>query len=121
MARPAFRYSANECYMQCSVFTYPPQFMFTWDGAEHIFLVRQRAPLLQSGRGSLQDCSLSSFHLEQELKMAYHHCKLIASGVARLQGELLLVQQSYSGDPRPYWGLPGGQVEPGEELLAGLQ
>jgi ADP-ribose pyrophosphatase YjhB (NUDIX family) len=53
--------------------------------------------------------------------MSYHHCKLIASGAARLHGDLLLVQQSYPGDPRPYWGLPGGQVEPGEELLAGLQ
>lgn len=52
--------------------------------------------------------------------MSYHHCKLIASGVARSHGDLLLVQQSYPGDPRSYWGLPGGQVEPGEELLAGL-
>lgn len=52
--------------------------------------------------------------------MSYHHRKLIASGVARLHGDLLLVQQSYPGDPHPYWGLPGGQVEPGEELLAGL-
>jgi 8-oxo-dGTP diphosphatase len=59
--------------------------------------------------------------MRQELNMSYHHCKLIASGIARLQGDLLLVQQSYPGDPRPYWGLPGGQVEPGEELLAGLQ
>ena len=53
--------------------------------------------------------------------MSYHHCKLIASGVARLHGDLLLVQQSYPGDPLTSWGLPGGQVEPGEELLAGLQ
>jgi 8-oxo-dGTP diphosphatase len=53
--------------------------------------------------------------------MSSHHCKLIASAVARLHGDLLLVQQSYPGDPRLYWGLPGGQVEPGEELLAGLQ
>jgi 8-oxo-dGTP diphosphatase len=53
--------------------------------------------------------------------MSYHHCKLIASAVARLHGKLLLVQQQFPGDPRPYWGLPGGQVEPGEELLAGLQ
>jgi 8-oxo-dGTP diphosphatase len=53
--------------------------------------------------------------------MSYHHCKLIASGVARLHGDLLLVQQSYPGDPLSSWGLPGGQVEPGEELLAGLQ
>src|SRR6185312_10303309 len=52
--------------------------------------------------------------------MLYHHCTLIASGVARLHGDLLLVQQSYPGDPHPYWGLPGGQVEPGEELLVGL-
>ena len=53
--------------------------------------------------------------------MSYHHCKLIVSAVARLDGNLLLVQQQFPGDPRPYWGLPGGQVEPGEELLAGLQ
>ena len=58
---------------------------------------------------------------ETGVTMSYHHCKLIASGVARLHGDLLLVQQSYPGDPHPYWGLPGGQVEPGEELLAGLQ
>ena len=46
--------------------------------------------------------------------------KLIASAVARRHGELLLVQQRYPGDPRSYWGLPGGHVEPGEELLVGL-
>ena len=45
---------------------------------------------------------------------------LIASAVARRQGELLLVRQRYPDDPRPYWGLPGGQVEPGEALLTGL-
>jgi len=44
----------------------------------------------------------------------------MSSEVARLHGDLLFVQQRYPGDPRPYWGLPGGQVEPGEELLAGL-
>ena len=52
--------------------------------------------------------------------MPFHSFKLIASAVAQLHGDLLLVQQRYPGDPRPYWGLPGGQVEPGEELLAGL-
>ena len=52
--------------------------------------------------------------------MPSHSFKLIASAVARRPGELLLVQQRYPGDPRPYWGLPGGQVEPGEELLTGL-
>ena len=52
--------------------------------------------------------------------MPSHSFKLIASAVARRHGELLLVQQRYPGDPRPYWGLPGGLVEPGEELLAGL-
>lgn len=52
--------------------------------------------------------------------MPSHSFKLIASAVARLHGDLLLVQQRYPGDLRPYWGLPGGQVEPGEELLAGL-
>ena len=53
--------------------------------------------------------------------MSYHHCKLIVSAVARQHGKLLLVQQQFPGNPRLYWGLPGGQVEPGEELLTGLQ
>lgn len=57
----------------------------------------------------------------KKLNMSYHYCKLIVSIVARLHGNLLLVQQQFPGDPRPYWGLPGGQVEPGEELLAALQ
>jgi 8-oxo-dGTP diphosphatase len=52
--------------------------------------------------------------------MSSHSFKLIASAVAQHHEDLLLVQQRYPGDPRPYWGLPGGQVEPGEELLAGL-
>jgi len=52
--------------------------------------------------------------------MPSHSFKLIASAVARQRGELLLVQQRYPGDPHAYWGLPGGQVEPGEELLVGL-
>jgi 8-oxo-dGTP diphosphatase len=52
--------------------------------------------------------------------MPSHVFKLIASAVARQHGDLLLVQQRYPGDPRSYWGLPGGLVEPGEELLAGL-
>ena len=52
--------------------------------------------------------------------MPSHSFKLIASAVARRHGDLLLVQQRYPGDSHPYWGLPGGQVEPGEELLAGL-
>jgi 8-oxo-dGTP diphosphatase len=52
--------------------------------------------------------------------MPSHSVKLIASAVARLQGNLLLVQQQYPGDRLPSWGLPGGLVEPGEELLAGL-
>lgn len=53
--------------------------------------------------------------------MSYHSFKLIASGVVRLHGDLLLVQQRFPGDTLPSWGLPGGLVEPGEELLAGLQ
>ena len=53
--------------------------------------------------------------------MSSHSFRLIASAVARLHGELLLVQQHYPGETLPCWGLPGGQVEPGEELLAGLQ
>ena len=52
--------------------------------------------------------------------MPTHSFKLIASAVSRQHGELLLVQQRYPGDPRSYWGLPGGQVELGEELLIGL-
>jgi ADP-ribose pyrophosphatase YjhB (NUDIX family) len=52
--------------------------------------------------------------------MPTHSFKLIASAAARRRGELLLVQQRYPGDPRSYWGLPGGHVEPGEGLLVGL-
>ena len=52
--------------------------------------------------------------------MPSHSFKLIASAVARLHGDLLLVQQCYPGDQRQYRGLPGGQVETGEELLVGL-
>src|SRR5262249_39566391 len=52
--------------------------------------------------------------------MPSHSFKLIASAVARRHGELVVVQQRYPGDPRTSWGLPGGEVEPGEELLAGL-
>jgi ADP-ribose pyrophosphatase YjhB (NUDIX family) len=53
--------------------------------------------------------------------MASHSFKLIASVVARRRGDLLLVQQQYPGYTLPNWGLPDGQVEPGEELLAGLR
>src|SRR5260370_27229055 len=65
--------------------------------------------------------TILSSQIGQELNMSSHSFKLIASGVARLHGDLLLVQQCYPGDTLPSWGLPGGQVEPGEELLAGLQ
>lgn len=53
--------------------------------------------------------------------MSYHYFKQIASAVARRHGNLLLVQQQAPTDMFPCWGLPGGQVEPGEELLTGLQ
>jgi transposase len=40
------------CCMHCSIFIHPLQFMPTRrDGADHNFLARQPAPLLQSGRG----------------------------------------------------------------------
>ena len=53
--------------------------------------------------------------------MSSHSFKLIASAVAQHNGDLLLVQQHYPGERLPSWGLPGGQVEPGEELIAGLR
>ncbi len=53
--------------------------------------------------------------------MPYQYFKHIVSIVARREGKLLLVQQQGRFDPLPSWALPGGQVEPGEELLAGLQ
>jgi len=102
------------CCMHCSVFTSPLHLMLTRDWMDHIFLVRQPTHLLQYGRGSIQGYSQqSSFHL-------------ITASLSRREwrdahGDLLLVQQNYPGDPRHYWGLPGGQVETGEELLAGLQ
>jgi len=109
--------------MHSSVLTYPLQFMPTLDGAD-LYLpgetTRSFVTIWSRLASGLFPTILSS-QIGQELNMSYHHCKLIASGVARLHGDLLLVQQSYPGDPRPSWGLPGGQVEPGEELLAGLQ
>ena len=57
----------------------------------------------------------------REVPMPSHAFNLIASAVARRNGELLLVQQQYPGEPLPHWWLPSGQVEPGEELLAGLK
>lgn len=53
--------------------------------------------------------------------MPYHYFQHIVSIVARRAGKLLLVQQQDPADPFPSWGLPGGKVEPGEELLVGLQ
>lgn len=53
--------------------------------------------------------------------MSYQYFKHIASVVARRDGHLLLVQQQGPQDELPGWGLPGGQVEPGEALLIGLQ
>lgn len=53
--------------------------------------------------------------------MPYHYFKHIVSALARRDGKLLLVQQQDPTDPSPSWGLPGGQVEPGEGLLAGLR
>lgn len=50
------------CCMHCSVFTYSLQFIPTRDGADHIFLVKHPAPLLQYGRGWPQDCFQPSFH-----------------------------------------------------------
>ncbi|HZO73457.1 MAG TPA: NUDIX hydrolase [Ktedonobacteraceae bacterium] len=52
--------------------------------------------------------------------MPSHVFNLIASAVARRNGDLLLVQQQGPDDPHPYWWLPSGQVELGEGLLAGL-
>ncbi len=38
----------------------------------------------------------------------------------RRGGEVLLVRERAQADERAYWGLPGGIVEPGEMLIAGL-
>jgi 8-oxo-dGTP diphosphatase len=44
----------------------------------------------------------------------------VASAIVRRGGEILLVHQFRSRDPYPNWFLPGGRVEPGELLNAGL-
>lgn len=53
--------------------------------------------------------------------MPYQYVKHFVSVVAQHNGKLLLIQQQAPTDPLPSWGLPGGQIEPGEALLAGLQ
>src|SRR5713226_8381241 len=68
--------------MPCSVFTSPLQFMPTRDGADHIFLVNQPAPVLQSGRGSLQDCSQPSFHPTLDRRCI---CHIITASLSRRQ------------------------------------
>ncbi|MGH2379740.1 MAG: NUDIX hydrolase [Candidatus Limnocylindria bacterium] len=45
---------------------------------------------------------------------------LIVSAIVRRDDRLLLVEQQAPGDPEPSWMLPGGQVEPGETLVAAL-
>ncbi|MEO5952860.1 MAG: NUDIX hydrolase [Chloroflexia bacterium] len=44
----------------------------------------------------------------------------VTSGIVRRGGEVLLIHQFRSRDPYPNWFLPGGRVEPGELLSAGL-
>jgi hypothetical protein len=50
-AKQVFPCSASGCCMHSRVFTSLLQFMPTLDGADHIFPVRQPAPLLHYGRG----------------------------------------------------------------------
>ncbi len=45
---------------------------------------------------------------------------VVTSAIVRRDGEILLVHQFRSRDPYPNWFLPGGRVEPGELLSAGL-
>lgn len=44
----------------------------------------------------------------------------VVAGFVEAQCEVLLVHQQEPTAPRPYWALPGGQVEPGETLLETL-
>jgi 8-oxo-dGTP diphosphatase len=45
---------------------------------------------------------------------------LVAAAIVREGGGVILVQQQGADDPRPYWALPGGVVEPGELLHEAL-
>ena len=101
MAELALPCSVNVYSMQCSVFPYSLLFIPLRDGEDSILWERESAHLLQYDRGYAHALVsiLFSPSMRQELHMSYHHCKLIASGVARLHGDLLLVQQSYPGDP----------------------
>src|SRR5215471_7390299 len=54
--------------------------MLTRDWMDHIFLVRQPTPLLQYGRGSLQDCSQPSFHPKLNRRCI---CHIITASLSR--------------------------------------
>jgi 8-oxo-dGTP diphosphatase len=45
---------------------------------------------------------------------------VIAAGVIRRGGDVLLVHQFRRGDPHPTWALPGGRAERGENLMETL-
>lgn len=56
--------------------------------------------------------------------LSYRYAGHLVNAIVRRHGRVLLVQllvqQQGPADPEPGWALPGGRVEPGEELLAAL-
>lgn len=49
-----------------------------------------------------------------------HRTAHVVIAVVQDRGDILMVQQQGHDDPRPYWVLPGGLVEPGELLTEAL-
>ncbi len=46
---------------------------------------------------------------------------VLASGILRRKGDVLLVRCRYDGEPEPLWTLPGGRQEVGETLSAAVR
>ena len=51
----------------------------------------------------------------------YHYTGYTAMALIRREGQLLLVQHQSADEAPDSWWLPGGNVEPGEDLLQALQ
>lgn len=52
--------------------------------------------------------------------MSYRYLGHIVTALARQDGHLLMVQQQGPDEVEPVWALPGGRVEPGEDLVVAL-
>jgi 8-oxo-dGTP diphosphatase len=79
--------------------------------------VKTLLPANSKPDGSIPLKRVSTGHLE------YNRMRrlVLASGILRRAGGILLVRCRYDGEPEPLWTLPGGRQEVGETLSAALR